>query len=132
MKSNLPFLFIFSVFSEKLTKQSCVAQHDWLLDDLIRAGYDAREVKGIYNGMEEHSIMLIVPFNQVFAATGVVEYLCLKHKQECYLISNNERKTHLVYPNGTRKYIGVFQEANTDLPQEASCTKYLNKTYVTL
>lgn len=98
-----PNVLIFSVFQTKNSQALNFDTHKETLKSLKAQGLPVLELQGRYNGVDEMSILV-----EGFQNRSLVEGLCKKHSQECYLESHNDRATNLVFPDGSTQSIGTL------------------------
>lgn len=96
-------ILIFSVYQEFETKEGNELAHYAAMSVLQGARHDHIELDGCYNGTTEKSILV-----EGWKARGLVETLCHRYKQQCYLESHGDRFTTLVYLDGRRENIGYL------------------------
>lgn len=114
-----PNILIFSVFQKNATPEVNKDIHSSVLYVLLDQKLPAMELKGRYNGTDESSILI-----QGFEHREVVERLCKEFGQECYLESHNDRATFLVFPDGSKKYIGVLTPVDENEAQQVGSYSY--------
>lgn len=72
--------------------------------------YNRLAVHGVYKGDKELSYIIEVDDN-----LDTIQALSNKHKQECVLYLDNQREAYLIYPDGSKEYIGSFVSASKAL-----------------
>lgn len=108
MRQILPEIIIFSVESsanDNFTNEINTAKVQELLASL---GVSYKMAEGCYvyeNGQMESEKAFIVNAK----VEPLVRRLCYQYEQECYLLSNQDRETILVYPDGSVTNIGKLQ-----------------------
>lgn len=102
MRQLYKHVLIFSVYQKDKTSEENLQNHQGLKNilDLHRISY--KSMLGCYNGSPEMSLM--VSADQI----EMVKSMCRKYNQECFLERENDNMTYLVYPDGSKEYIGFF------------------------
>lgn len=113
MRSNNPYLFIVSTQQGTEFKPD---DHSNARGRLQVYGFKPYTVRGSYQGSNETSILVFADsLKDVSLLKQLVNEIALKYNQECFLESDNERKTRLVYPvTGSSEYIGVFKQIDSE------------------
>lgn len=109
MKAIKPNVLIFSVFQKSEINSVNLRVHLETLQAMKSSGIPVLELQGRYNGVEELSILV-----SGFEYRQAVEHACKTFNQECYLESNSDRQTFLIYPSGKREFIGVLTSVSKD------------------
>lgn len=117
-------ILIFSVFEQGRPDYVNEDNHQTIVNKLTQLGIGFKVLDGVYYGSKELSILVF----DTESNRAMVEALCRKFNQDCYLESDNDRTTNLVYPEH-REYIGVLQ--NVDSVSGIDCYSYdsQNNTY---
>ena len=99
---NSPFSIV-SVYKSELSANANMTRHLDLVDSLKKAAIPFKELYGVYNGGKERCVLLVGPGNDLVARSIANEF-----EQECYLVSDQDRNTKLVFEGGVEEDIGVF------------------------
>lgn len=104
---NRPFSIV-SAYKSELSDNVNMTRHLDLVDSLKKASIPFEEVYGVYKGGKERCVLLIGPGNDLVAHSIANEF-----EQECYLVSDQDRNTKLVFEGGVEEDIGVFTRIHT-------------------
>lgn len=100
---------IFSVYQANYSDQSNQFNHENTLGLLEGLGVKYIEVKGVYNGSAETSILVSSSQKQL------VERICRLYRQECFLNVDENNNAELIFTTekneGKRIGLGVWQQA---------------------
>lgn len=100
MKTQLNHIFIVSAALASLTPEENKRRHEQAKLYLDTYGLSFSEAKGVYEGVEEPSLVVVTPFDKLPRAENAVKHLCKTFTQVAYLYSDNERVTTLHEPSG--------------------------------
>ena len=98
-------IIIFSVFQKDRPDFSNQDNHQCIVQRLSQQSIGFKVLDGVYQGETEKSIMVI----DTPEMRQTVESICKQFNQECYLTSDSERNTSLVYPDGKVIQIGTLK-----------------------
>lgn len=93
-REKIPVI-IFSVFRKRETFEYNMDVHATIKNVLLGENISFKELVGLYEGVSEMSLLVHAQHEDY------VRNLCKQFDQECYLISNENRDTKLVYLNNT-------------------------------
>lgn len=122
---------IFSVYQKEKTERENERAHGVTLNALESIGLGFSEVQGCYKYDDgtiesERSILVVLKDND---ALKTVEMICGDYNQECYLISEHDRSSYLVYgdhrPNTD---LGTLQSITESQAKELDAFTYCKKT----
>lgn len=102
-----PFSIV-SAYKSELSENVNRERHLDLVDSLKKAAIPFRQLHGVYKGGTERCVLLVGPGNQLVASAIAKEF-----EQECYLVSDQDRNTKLVYGNGVEEDIGTFKRIHS-------------------
>lgn len=103
-----PEILIFSVFQKDRSNESNLDNHQCIIQRLSQQGIGYKVLDGVYQGETEKSILVVNSPEM----RQTVESVCKQFNQECYLKSDSQRNTSLVYPNGTEAHIGTLKRVS--------------------
>lgn len=101
--TDLPEIVIFSVYQSTCTEQDNKDTHDDVKKSLESNHIPFKEMEGVYQGNKELSFLL--KSNYIDTA----KKLCKKFNQECYLVSDKDRHTKLIYLDGGEQELGILK-----------------------
>lgn len=114
-----PNIMIFSVFESGKTHAENMEWHRHVISLLEKGDMPFLELQGKYNGVEELSILI-----EGFEHRERVEGLVNLFQQECYLESHSDRRTFLVFKDGTRKDIGTLTAVTKEEAERVGSYSY--------
>lgn len=104
-------ILIFSVFQKNRQDYENQDNTQGVLNILDFFNIGHKVLKGVYQGISEDSILVLdTPENR-----SMVEEFCSQFNQECYLYSDTERDSFLVYPDNSMVSIGTLKPVSKDL-----------------
>lgn len=103
MRTLNPEILIFSVFHANRDDASNQDNHQCTVNRLTQLGIGHKVLDGVYKNTSEKSILVLSD------RIDLVRVLCKQFNQECYLRSDSDRNTYLVYPDGTESHIGTLK-----------------------
>ena len=108
MRQVKPEILIFSVYQAGRRDDSNQDNHQCIVNRLTQLNIGHKVLDGVYQNQTEKSILVSAD------RIDMVQNLCQQFGQECYLRSDSERNTFLVYPNGTEKRIGTLKRVSKE------------------
>ena len=114
MQAIKPEILIFSVFQKDRSNESNLDNHQCIIQRLSQLGIGYKVLDGVYQGETEKSI-LVVDSPEM---RQTVESVCKQFNQDCYLKSDSQRNTSLVYQDGTETQIGTLKRVSQDEAQK--------------
>lgn len=118
-------LFIYSVYQlNKSTEDNYKTDVDEA-SILVASGWEHESVEGVYQGRKESSFIVQGDNN----AESFVAKRAKQHKQECYMVVNNDKTAELVFNDGSRKVIGKWTKVEGK-PEGKDYTKTSKGYYV--
>lgn len=108
MRNIKPQILIFSVFQKNRADFENMDNHQCIIQRLSQLDIGFKVLDGVYQGEAEKSI-LVVDSPEMRRS---VESICKQFNQDCYLRSDSERDTYLVYPDGTETQIGTLKRVS--------------------
>ena len=100
--NNRENIYIFSVYTTKQNARQNYINHETVIDNLKSMGISFKELDGVYQKNSEPSILIVGLEHET-----LIQKLCALYQQECYLYSDSNRYTSLVYPN-SESHIGTL------------------------
>jgi len=110
-------IIIFSVYQNEKSELINKLNHKHIGNELKSRGISFKELVGVYKGIHEQSY-LVHESNR-----SLVEELCIRYNQECYLESNGDRSTELVY-RYERKNIGILKLVSKEFAESKEAYTY--------
>jgi len=105
-------IILFSSFNAGLNPILNSIHYDTVIGRLKSDGITFQEMVGVYKGVKEPSFLVLAKYE------NVVRELCHFTKQDCYLYSNNERMSTLIYLDGKTEEIGILKRVNESVAME--------------
>jgi hypothetical protein len=96
-------ILIVSAFQSSVPHAENIANHEELKANLTLMGVGFIELDGAYKGVPEKSLLFTESNRRV------VEMIARDYKQECFLESDNDRYSSLVYADGRRVGLGYLK-----------------------
>lgn len=106
MRQVYKHVLIFSVYQSNKPNKTNVNNHNGVRNILKTHNIPFKTVEGVYKNTPETSF--IVNVDQI----EMVQDMCSRFNQECYLERFSDNSCQLVYPDGTRANIGQMRQVS--------------------
>jgi|CXWL01.1.fsa_nt_gi hypothetical protein len=101
--------YIVSVMKHDLTSDANIDRHEETKVWLSSLNIPYKVVKGFYKGTSELSFLMVANDK----TERVARALARDYEQDCYLYSNSDRSTSLVFSDGNGVNLGTFQRVTS-------------------